>query len=296
MFNSLIAIRSSAGPFEWSGSFDIMPTASEVETWLGIDGTLTTDLGNQNHHWEFETLTDTGVLAAAIFNLIGFGTPQRVLDADYALGAAGNRVFQLDSTTDAYRTTFSAGNMLIPNPQDGTKSFLLGCSFTPSSTNDGGPTVQNRSVMHKYYNSTAAGWYLYFLNDIAPTASNRYRMLFTTDWNGANPNQSIISSFVFTYDIPVFVMAIADFAESKLKLIVAQGATIQYDEAALSDTGDFSGDREMSFGDPVIISGWDACYGKIGNGFSFEWSSAVASGISSANVTRYLKYTDGVLP
>jgi hypothetical protein len=305
MFNILTAMRNAAtGSFEWSGTFDIMPADPvAAETMLGIDGSLSTDLGNLSHHWRIglggvNGVTDIGTLTAGGINPGDFnmgtaaGTPQYLSNADYELGAAGREVFTLNGDTDAVATAGGdAGNFIPASPMTtGFRSFLCAVSFTPDSGNTG-QAQDNRFILHNRNLSTGDrnGWYIEYG---AVARQLRARIDYDT---GAD---IITSSFAFAFDLPVFAVAIFDFADNKLKLIVAQGATIQYDEITLTGSGSFAATYRICVGkSPHWNIAWGgSSYGVIAQVNTFEWSAATPSGITAANVERYLKYTDGVLP
>jgi hypothetical protein len=261
--------------------------------WLGIDGSESTDLSAVSHVFRLNTvapIADTGSGLDYAMGVVG-GTPTLVLDANYELGAVGRGVMEFDSVSE--RIGRNGGTYAIPNPADGTLSSMIIGSFTPFSTNDGDSNYQ-RAVFWNRAVSTGRGWSIYFHNDqTGGTRQLRAR------WKGVNGEHILQSTFAFTYDLPVFFMAIFDTALLQITLCVAQGSTIQYDTLAAANLfGSHTQNEGIYVGDAAGLHGTfpQCCFGRMALFQTFDWSSAVPSGITIDNAIRYLKYTDGILP
>lgn len=280
--------------FNWSGTFDIMPQNSgEAETMLGIEGALTTDLGDLSHFYRIKgaSTTDAGT-EPAISMTGGTGAPTYGLDADYELGAAGKEV--MDVNADAAGQYSNTLSNIPSSPMTSThRSFLVCASFTPSADNDISGTLTNRVVAwNRNPSGDFNGWNLFFQN---VSGANPRRMTSRLDFDsGAH---QLTSSFAFTYGLPVFAMMVADFAAAKQMMFVAQGANLVYNELTITASGPFLCTHRVQL---AVSSGsgtpWGSARGKLGLVNTFEWPAATPSGITVANVKRYLKYTNGFLP
>ena len=286
-----LVLRSSCAP--WTGTFDRMPSDSaEAALWLGIDGTLTTDLGDISHFWRTTVVATPDTGTGTAYNTTGFNAPTVALNADYESGATGKEVLVVGTDTHAIAT--AVGSNAIPtSPMSSThRSYMLCAAFTPAAANDDDAALTERSVVSNRntlpdYN----GWNLFFQNASGAAPRRlRSRIDFAT---GAH---TVTSTLAFTYDLPVFACVVVDFAESLMKIIVAQGATVQYDEISITASGSFLSSQRLSIGYPIGLgTPWAPCRGYIGLVNTFEWAVATASNVTEANVARYLKYTDGVL-
>jgi hypothetical protein len=270
-----------------------MPTAdADSQLWLGIEGSEGTNLLAISHVFRMNTAVPIADTGSGLDYEMGLNTGAAlVLDANYELGAVGRGVQEFTSVS--HRIGRNGGTYAIPNPADGTRSSMVVGSFTPFNTNDGDANYQ-RAVFWNRAASTGRGWSIYFHNDqTAGTRQLRAR------WKGVNGEHTIQSAFAFAYDLPVFFWAVFDTASLEIKLYVAQGSTIQYNTIAAANLfGDHSQNEGIYVGDAAGLHGTfpQACFGRMGLFQTFDWSSAVPSGITIANVERYLKYTDGILP
>jgi hypothetical protein len=289
--------------FNWSGKFDIMPADTlEMETMLGIDGSESADLGNLSHEWRIglggvNGVVDGGTLTSGIFNMgSAAGTPQYLSNSDYELGAAGREVFTIDGDDDAVATSGGQTTMVIPaDPMTSAfRSFLYTIAFTPSAANDGAG-IANRMLLHnREVSSIKKGWRLSYQNN---NGGSPRRLVALLAFDGV-VEDVMISSFTFAYDLPVFAVVVHDFADNKMKMVVAQGSTIQYDEFTMTLSGSFLANDRLVFGkSPAWHPNWGgSSYGAIAQVSTFEWDAAIPSGFTRENVKRYLQYTDGILP
>lgn len=281
-------------PYEWSGVFDYRPvTSAELMEYTGTDGSVSLSLTPANHLWYFGNQAgardDQGTLAAAVFDLAGVATINNLIEDPAYNQNATDTISEIQSNTGAFRSGVGPSS-LLPSAMDGTMSFLIGGSHTPSSDNDGGDTT--RGVWVNYDAPAANGFYLWYQNNGAGNGVGR-QFILTLDWTAGA--ESVGSSLVFNYDEPLAYMALADFNEGKMRLIVAQGTNIAVDEAPITKSGTFEADASFSIGDPVTISGWSASRGLYGVAFSQEWASTIAAGIGQANMEQFLRYSEGTL-
>jgi hypothetical protein len=278
--------------FNWSGKFDNMPTAhADSELWLGIEGSESTDLSAVSHVFRLNTVVPIADTGSGLDYELGLNTGAAlVLDANYELGAVGRGVQEFTSVS--HRIGRNGGTYAIPNPMDGTRSSMIIGSHTPFSTNDGTAQSQ-RSIFWNRSSSSTRGWSIFYYNDNHGT-ERRLR----ARWKGVNGEHNVTTPFLFQYDLPIWFMAVFDTALLKITLCVAQGSTIQYDEFAAPNLyGDHSNGEGIYVGDAAGLHGTfpQASFGRTGIIQTFDWSSAIPSGITIGNAQRYLKYTDGIL-
>lgn len=286
-------VAAPTAPFVWTGFFPIMPLDSvEASEMYGIGGELTNDLGIISHFWRTLVVATPDTGTATAYNMTGFNAPVVALDSEYELGAVGREVLVVGADNHAIATA-PASNAIPASPMSSTfRSFLVSASFTPTADNDISGTLTERVIA--YNRNTGGdfnGWNLFFQNaNGAAPRRLRMRLDFTS---GAH---TITSPFAFVYGLPVFVTAVVDFAEGLMKMIVAQGSTIDFFTIPITASGSFLSSARLSIGDPVgIATPWGASRGVIGLVNTFEWPVAIASGINADNVERYLQYTDGIL-
>jgi hypothetical protein len=289
--------------FNWSGKFDILPADDiAMETMLGIEGSESIDLGNLSHEWRIglggvNGVVDGGTLTSGIFNMgSAAGTPQYLSNSDYELGAAGREVFTIDGDDDAVATSGGQTTMVIPaDPMTSTfRSFLYTIAFTPSAANDGAGIATRMLLHNREVSSIKKGWRLSYQNN---NGGSPRRLVALLAFDGV-VEDVMISSFTFAYDLPVFAVVVHDFADNKMKMEVAQGGTLQYDEFTMTLSGSFLANDRLVFGkSPAWHPNWGgSAYGAIAQVSTFEWDAAIPSGFTRENVKRYLQYTDGLLP
>jgi len=280
--------------------FDIMPqTEAQMRLFLGVDGSISDDLGDGTHMWRYGAGGELGALDEGTlkgldgtFNMgNASGTPTYSLNADYELGAAGKQVLVIDGDLDQVATSGVNINMIIPAEMDSAeKSFLYTVAFTPDSDNDLG-SIASRIIFHNRGASVGDrnGWRLRFLN-------NERKLRAEIDFDvGAD---TLVSTLTFEYDSPVFAVVVYDFADNKVKMGVAQGENLVFDEQALTGSGSFFTTERLTVGRSVTY--WTESWGQsmrgvVGQCSSLEWDAAVPSGITAENVGQYLRYTAGLL-
>jgi hypothetical protein len=259
------------------------PDTPTLQTWLGVDGTVTTDIAeDSSHFWKFEALpsVDVGTLATASFNLGGIGTPVLTTDPDYWEGL--ENVIVLDALTDSLAT---GNSTKIPSVQDGTKSLILGGVM---QVDDQELVDVNSWLISQHNTSGVDGWNVAMWNAIGG-GGDALKLRWVL-YQGGVATQCV-ALIPIVYGVPFAWIANLDWAAGKMKVMTSTPGS--YNEVAVADTGDF----DVGI-DPVRVSGSVvtniASYlGTQGHLFSYQYSSAIDAGINEATMTRYKKFLSG---
>jgi hypothetical protein len=241
------------------------PDTPTLQTWLGVDGTVTTDITeDSSHFWKFEALpsVDVGTLATASFNLGGIGTPVLTTDPDYWEGL--ENVIVLDALTDSLAT---GNSTKIPSVQDGTKSLILGGVM---QVDDQELVDVNSWLISQHNTSGVDGWNVAMWNAIGG-GGDALKLRWVL-YQGGVATQCV-ALIPIVYGVPFAWIANLDWAAGKMKVMTSTPGS--YNEVAVADTGDF----DVGI-DPVRVSGSVvtniASYlGTQGHLFSYQYSSAI---------------------
>lgn len=262
--------------FEWSKTFNRMALgAGQVANWLGVDGSLTPDIGNVSHLWQAEAVTvqDQGTETAQ--NLTSLAGVVSTTDPDF-----GNGLRNVLEFTTRNQWTAASGANPIPDPMDGTKSLLAGLVFRPDSLS-GGDTLRN--IFGHWQVSPTRGWHVsFFTSNLFPTS----RL-----WWSDGSDDAINAPDVLVNGDPIVLLLNIDMSALLLKIISPFGiATIP-----ITDVGDFDvASKSFLIGDNGI-SGWDGWLGFWAQAFTFEYLASLDGEIGLGNLERFLQFTDGIL-
>ena len=278
MFNTLIAIRSAA-PFEWSRQFDILPaTNAELVKMLGVDGSVSPDIGIESHLWLTGTaivVDDIGTLEDNTFDMSVINSPP-VADSDFLEGLQNVTEFSIG---DASSTSGSFTE--VPNPSDYTKSLIVGFVGRVDATTPGGTARQS-----PYWKTETAGglhgWELYVPRDTE-------NVVFAFHETSASSFLSATLPIVFGEPFAVFCNL--DFDTGKMKILTSVPGSIATTEPVF--TGPWVQNVQLRMGVFSTISdGWAGIWAR---GFTLQYSAALDAEFGEANMTNFLKYADGIL-
>ena len=101
---------------------------TELRKWLGIDGSLSEDVGDLSHLWNGTVLTppDEGTLAVVNSDMVD-GGGGATLTKDPNIGSGARDILTYTDKDTFQTSTLSVID--IPDPRDGTRSFILGMIY-----------------------------------------------------------------------------------------------------------------------------------------------------------------------
>jgi hypothetical protein len=193
----------------------------------------------------------------------------------------GNRDMQEFFSSLSQQNLVATNN--IPDPADGTRSFIAGIILNPI-VQTGAVTLRN--IMGK--RSTAAGfpgWQIW------TSLGSLLRPRFIIDWGGTDNNLEGLDVQRLIPGEPDFILVNADFDSLRMKLITPRGETSQ----AFTDQGTFANvvtSLQMGIWN---VAGWHGLQHNWALAFTFQYSDSLDAQLDAANMTRFLKFSNGVL-
>ena len=285
--SNTVSEATPPGNFVWSGTFPFLATSSaDLQTYLGVTGVISPLLPTASHLWQAEAKPslDVGVLATTDFDLDpGGSAPTVTTDADFGKGV--RNVLDQTTVSDLMVSDTAAA---IPNPSDGTESFIIGGVMRWDSLPGGDPFFQ---VVSKFNAGLTRG----FLVFVAPTGGDarKLRVQFIRD-----PGFTL-TDLTSPVEVPLgtaFAWIInVDLAADKLKIMTSEVGS--YAETTINGDGTFDpGAVPFHVGQTTIAGvGSSTFVGPWAQTFSLEYSSSLDAEISAENMTQFLKYCDGFL-
>ena len=265
---------------------DFAESSTELANWLGIDGSLTVDIGDDSHLWNSDnTLTppDEGTLAVVNTDLTQNNGGVHGTDSEFAFGQ--RNLIQYDFPDDRH---LSMGGFAIPNPGDGTRSAIIGIigqvDAVPADPDglrsilaDGGPDP---------------GWFLFAFD-----AMDRLR--FTLNWApGAEQTSAVGSANSYQVGDPFLAIANIEFQGAELKLATwTPNLGFDFVTTALTDFGSFASTSNIVVGslNPHIANwaGLDMQWAQI---FSFQYLGTLDAEFGLPNVQRFMGFAGAPAP
>jgi hypothetical protein len=278
--------------FKWSGKFTIpAPNHNHLLKYLGVDGSISPDISGESHLYQMELVNsvDVGSLATSNFNFTSSTDTTSTTDANFGDGTRPVNLVGTSFATAGFTTP--DGSYPIPNPMDGTKSFLVGGIATIESL-PGAHTFGN--IVSKFSNS-GNGWELQVRDDGSGTDAPYLRFwLFQQSYGtnilidaNANGQGNIVFGEPFAFIFGVDVAAGKQFA-----MVSNLGS---YKDIAWTDGGAYTSTTGMRVGKSNHFAADDSWNGLIGQLFTVEWSDAIDAELSDDNMLNFLKYNDGTL-
>jgi hypothetical protein len=271
-------------PYVWDGVINQLPTnTTELRNWLGIDGTVSADIGDNSHMWLMEDTTteDIGTLGNTDSSLTGSGVTNTT-HADIISGT--KNLVNFNSLTDFMSSPVDVD---IPTDKDGGnfggKSFVVGIVFR--YLNNGGNT-QTKSVMNCKVGS-GNGWDMQLRGSIS---WNR----FNVKWQFADITLQNTFSQRANGD-NWFLIVNMNFATNIISFLEPIGSARSFVSDPL-DQGSFLGSAPIRIGAALTAAG---SFGSpdmyVAQAFSFEYDGTFDSEITIANAERFTKKLAGDL-
>lgn len=268
----------SEPPIVWSGSFANLPaTVDGVRLALGVDGSLTPDIGDSSHLWQAEDLTsvDLGTLATEPFNM---DLSSGVTQSTDPLFGGGTRDCIANAGAGDYIGTDAGSAQRIPILQDGTEGLLAGCVIILDDQTGGDVS---RSIFNQVSVGPVRGW---SINCFTSTKTLQAKLYWAS---GASV--TLTTTIDWVPGEAQLILLNIDPAAGKVKLITKDEVV----EAAYADEGNYVHQAAARMG-YNNIAGWDSFQGKWAQAFTLQYSGSLDAQIGQANHTRFLRYADGL--
>lgn len=289
-----IGLMAKKGSFLWSETFPDLPSDGvELRDFMGFDGTVSADLGEQavSHFammdrttpWEIGARRD---LAVASGGVMTNSSCVAVNDTDFWGGT--HNVLEMDTINDAMALGKPDD---FPSTSNGSLSFMFGGVFVITDTTATGSGI--RYLLHsRSTGSPFAGWALITRTDLAVG-----RVDLRIGWQDGSANQVTLLD-AYAQDVPFVIFGVFDFFNDEIRIyssgvgadsIVSNSASISVPASTFHVSG-----RD------VICGSWnfgsnEGFIGRCAGWWTAEWSNGIDDGLGEANILQFLKKADGAI-